>query len=151
MINPAAVVFTVLIDWHIRLSVPYVVCLYLSMMNPIPHTASHIMSFICITSFPFIRHVSVSQDKRLRRAVEKFGTRWQEVAEFVGDGVNPAQVSHRWRHYLDPNKSMPKGAWTEEEVCRIIVVLLYINLICGWLPLCSLVANLLRYIHTHDT
>jgi hypothetical protein len=36
--------------------------------------------------------ILVSQDKRLRRAVEKFGPRWQEVAEFVGDGVSPPQV-----------------------------------------------------------
>jgi hypothetical protein len=77
--------------------------------------------------------LSTLQDKRLRRAYEKFGTNWQEVAEFVGDGMTAAQVRTDARCYL----------WT--------VVLLFANeqtaLFCQ--SICSnIIVAVLTHYHT---
>ena len=60
------------------------------------------------------RQWTQEEDDRLRAATALLGTtKWQIIAQYVGNGRNQSQCSQRWQRVLDPR--LKKTQWTEEE------------------------------------
>ncbi|KAL4874589.1 hypothetical protein BJY04DRAFT_224876 [Aspergillus karnatakaensis] len=53
-----------------------------------------------------------AEDDRLRRAIDRHGTKWAVVASVVGTRL-PDQCSKRWSHAIDP--SIDHSPWTQQE------------------------------------
>ncbi|RDW68753.1 uncharacterized protein DSM5745_08513 [Aspergillus mulundensis] len=53
-----------------------------------------------------------SEDERLRRAIERHGTKWAVVASVVGTRL-PDQCSKRWSHAINPD--INHSPWTPQE------------------------------------
>lgn len=56
---------------------------------------------------------SLSEDQRLRHAVDRFAMNWGVVARVVGTR-NGEQCSKRWKNALNPHLDL--GPWTNDEV-----------------------------------
>ncbi|KAL4902080.1 hypothetical protein BDW74DRAFT_181242 [Aspergillus multicolor] len=58
-----------------------------------------------------------AEDERLRRAIERHGTKWAVVASMVGTRL-PDQCSKRWSHAINPD--IDHSPWTSQEDERLI-------------------------------
>ncbi|OHT16107.1 hypothetical protein TRFO_13427 [Tritrichomonas foetus] len=64
------------------------------------------------------RQWTPEEDERLRAATAILGTtKWQIIAQFVGNGRNQSQCSQRWQRVLDPK--LKKTHWTEDEDAKL--------------------------------
>ncbi|KAL2831498.1 hypothetical protein BDW59DRAFT_157924 [Aspergillus cavernicola] len=58
-----------------------------------------------------------AEDERLRRAIERYGTKWAVVASVVGSRL-PDQCSKRWSHAINPE--IDHSPWTPQEDALLI-------------------------------
>ncbi|KAJ1976535.1 hypothetical protein H4R34_003945 [Dimargaris verticillata] len=65
----------------------------------------------------FAKRWSPEENQRLKEAVQRYGTKWKEVAAMVGER-SPVQCRTRWHKF--PQEDRLEGPWTAKELVRLV-------------------------------